>query len=58
MSTRKIAATVIGVSFVGGSIAAWMFSKPNVDFSIFLTIIGIVGVTLVYSGVSKEEQDE
>lgn len=32
MSTRKIAATVIGISFVGGSIPVWAYLRPWLGF--------------------------
>jgi hypothetical protein len=55
MSTRKIAATVIGVSFVGGAIAAWMFNPSGGTPDIFLAVIGISGLFLVWEGVEKEK---
>ena len=57
MRTRNIAALVTGVSFVGGSIAAWMFANPMTpDFEIFLFLIAGSGVGLVLKSVSEDKK--
>jgi len=62
MSMRKIASIVVGVSFVGGAIAAWMFTTTedkSSGFGAILTLLGLGGFWLACQGVSPPyDEDE
>lgn len=50
MNTKRIASLLVGVAFVGGSLATYIFAPPG-NYGLLLLVMWIVGMVMTWKAI-------